>query len=109
MHIKINFYDVLKKAYATPIYKKGDPLEAETKEQFQLLRLLQKYLKDFCSTKIILVSEKKTFERQVISLTESMNSLFEENETVVIIFLNLAKAFNSISHKFFLEELKKWI
>ena len=45
---KDNFPDVLKKAYVIPIYKKGDPLEAEkTADQFQLHRLLQKLLKKF--------------------------------------------------------------
>ena len=29
MHIKNIFPDVLQKTYVTPIYKKGDPLEAE--------------------------------------------------------------------------------
>ena len=40
----------------------------------------------------------------VISLTESMNSLLEENETVVSIFLDLARVFNSISYKIFLKK-----
>ena len=33
-----------------------------------------------------------------------MNKLFEENETVVSIILDLAKAFYSISHKLFFEK-----
>ena len=37
-----------------------------------------------------------------------MNSLLEENETVVSIFLDLAKAFNSISHKIFLDKIAKY-
>ena len=44
----------------------------------------------------------------VISLTESINSLLEENEIVFSIFLDLAKAFNSISHKIFLEKATKY-
>ena len=36
-----------------------------------------------------------------------MNSLLEENETVVSIFLHFTKAFNSISHKNFLEKITK--
>ena len=38
---------------------------------------------------------KENLRMTVISLTESV---LEENETVVSIFLDLAKAFNSISH-----------
>ena len=41
-------------------------------------------------------------------MTESVNSLLEENETVVSIFLDLAKAINSISHKTFLEKITKY-
>ena len=62
----------------------------ETTDQFQLQRLLQKSSTD-----------------TVISLTESVKSLLEENETVVSIFLDLAKAFNSISHKIFLKKILK--
>ena len=41
--------------------------------------------------------KRKSSIDTVISLTESVNSLLEENETVII-FLDLAKPFNSISH-----------
>ena len=34
-----------------------------------------------------------------------MNSLLANNETVVSAFLDLAKVFNSISHKIFLEKI----
>ena len=37
-----------------------------------------------------------------------MNSLLEENETVVSIFLDLARNFNSIFHKIFLEKITKY-
>ena len=41
-------------------------------------------------------------------MTESVNNLLEESETVVSIFLDLAKAFNSISQKIFLEKIAKY-
>ena len=44
----------------------------------------------------------------VISLTESLNSLLEQNETVVSIFSDLAKALNSISQKNFREKITKF-
>ena len=43
----------------------------------------------------------------VISFTELVNSLLDQNENVVSIFLDLAKAFNSISQKSFFKELQK--
>ena len=54
--------------------------------------------------------KRKSSNDSVISLTESVNSLLEENETVVSIFLYLAKAFNSISHKTVIwKNYKIWI
>ena len=52
--------------------------------------------------------KRKSPNDTVISLTELVNSLFEENETIVSIFLDLAKAFNSISHNIFLEKIAKY-
>ena len=42
MHIEKNFPDVLKKAYVTPIYKKGDPLEAENYRPILVTSILVK-------------------------------------------------------------------
>ena len=52
--------------------------------------------------------KRKSSNDTVIPLTESVNSLLEEYEPVVSIFLHLAKAFNSISHKIFLEKIAKY-
>ena len=70
------FPDVLKKAYVTPIYKKGDPLEAENYGPIsvtptlakiferlllqQMLEHLEKY--EIIKKKSVWVSEKKIFE-----------------------------------------------
>ena len=107
------FPDVLKKAYVTPIYKKGDPLEAENYRPIsvtptlakifervllqQMLEHVEKY--EIINKKQFGFLKRKSSNDTVISLTESVNSLLEENETVVSIFLDLTKAFNSTSHK----------
>ena len=108
------FPDVLKKAYLTPIYKKSDPLEAENyrpisvtptlAKNFERL-LLQQMLEHVEKNEIINKNQigflkRKSSNDTVISLTKSVNSLLEENETVVSIFLDLTKAFNSISQNF---------
>ena len=49
----------------------------------------------------------KSSNDTVISLTESVNSLLAENEIVFILFLDVANAFNSKSHKIFLEKITK--
>ena len=116
------FPDILKKAYVTPIYKKGDPLEAGNYRPISVTPtlakiferlLLQQMLEHVEKYEIINKNQfgflkRKSSNDTVISLTESVNSLLEENETVVSIFLDLAKAFNSISHKIFLEKITKY-
>ena len=115
------FPDVLKKAYVTPIYKKGDPLETENYRPIsvtltlakifeklllqQMLEHVEKY--EIINKNQFVFLKRKSSNDTVISLTESVNSLLEENETVVSIFLDLAKAFNSISHRIFLEKIAK--
>ena len=42
------------------------------------------------------------------SLTEKINQCVDENETVVTLFLDLAKAFNSISIDVFMNNLKRY-
>ena len=110
------FPDVLKKAYITPIYKKGDPLEAENYRPISVTPTLAKIFERLLLQQMLEHVEKyeiinnnqfgflkiKSSNDTVISLTESVNSLLEENETAVSIFLD----FNSISHKIFLEKLQ---
>ena len=113
------FPDILKKAFVTPIYQKGDPLEAENYKPIsvtptlakiferllvqQMLEHVEKY--EIINKNQFGLLKKKSSNDTVISLTESVISLLEENETVYSVFLDLAKAFNSISHKFFLEKI----
>ena len=91
----------------------------KTTDQYKLHRLLQNFLKDLLQQMLEHVEKyeiinknqfgfltRKSSNDTVISLTETVNNLLEENETVVSIFLDLAKAFNSISHKIFLKKLQ---
>ena len=71
-----------------------------------MLEHVEKY--EIINKKMFGFLKRKSSNDTVISLTESVNSLVEENETVVSIFLDLAKAFNSISHKIFLEKIAKY-
>ena len=111
-----------KKAYSTPIYKKGDPLKSMNyrpisvtpflAKAFERL-LLQQMLEHVEEHKIINKDQfgflkNKSSNGIVISLKESINELVEQNETVIGIFLYLAKAFNSISHEIFLEIIAKY-
>ena len=120
--ISKNFFpDVLKKAYVTPIYKMWSTGSRKLQTNFSYIDsfknfrtiLLQQMLEHVEKYEIINKNQfgfltRKSLNDTVISLTESMNSLLEENETVISIFSDLAKAFNSISHKNFREKITKF-
>ena len=116
------FPDALKKAYITPIYKIGDPLEAENyrpisvtptlSKIFERL-ILQQMIEHVIKNEIINnhqfgFQNSKSSNVTVIILTETITELVEKCETVMSIFLDLAKAFNSISHELFLLEVTKY-
>ena len=68
--------------------------------------LLQQMLEHVEEHKIINKNQfgflkNKSSNDTVISLTVAINQLVEQNETLIGIFLDLAKAFSSISHKNF--------
>ena len=108
MHVKNYFPDLLKKAYVIPIYKKGYPMEAQNYRLIsvtptfakvferlllqQMLELVEKYAINNKNQFGFL--KRKSLNDTVVSLTESVNCLIEENKIVVSIFLDLAKAFN---------------
>ena len=98
--VSIIFPDVLKQAYVTLIYKKSDPLEAENYRPISVTRTPAIFFERLLPQQMLEHVEKyrKSFENRVsvISLTEPVNSLLE-NATVLSMFLDLAKAFNSLS------------
>ena len=69
-------------------------------EHVEKYEIINKYQFEFLKRK----SSNDTF----ISLTELVNSLLDEKETAFSVLLDLAKAFNSISHKVFLEKITKY-
>ena len=116
------FPDALKKAYITPIYKKGDPLEAENYrpisvtptlskifERLILQQMMEHVIKNEIINKHQFGFQKgKSSNDTVIILTEKITELLEKGETVMSIFLDLAKAFNSISHELFVLKITKY-
>ena len=107
MHIKKCFPDVLKKAHVAPIYKKGDLLEAKNYRPISvtptpakiLERLLLQQMLDYVEKYEIInrnqfgFLNRKSSNDTVISLTESVNSLLEENETVVSVLFGFSQSF----------------
>ena len=116
------FPEILKEAYVTPIYKKGDRHNPENYQPISvtptLAKIFEKLLLEQMSenldmTKIINKNQfgfqkQKSCLNTIIALTEKINHYVEEKDIVFTIFLDLAKAFNSISLDIFIQKIEKY-
>ena len=119
---KNTFPNILKTAHVTPVYKKGDRLEPENYRPISVTptlakifeRLLLEQLTHHLTLKGLINKNQFGFQKQkscldtIISLTEKINQCVDENEIVVTLFLDLAKAFNSISIDVFMNKIKRY-
>ena len=119
---KNTFPNILKTAHVTPVYKKGDRLEPENYRPISVTptlakifeRLLLEQLTHHLTLNGLINKNQFGFQKQkscldtIISLTEKINQCVDENEIVVTLFLDLAKAFNSISIDVFMNKIKKY-
>ena len=115
-------HDILKEAYVTPIYKKRDRYNPESYRPISvtptLAKIFERRLLDQISEHLLLkkIINKNQFGFQkqkwcpntIIALTEKINHYFEEKDIFLAIFLDLAKAFNSISLEIFLRNIEKY-
>ena len=116
------FPNILKTAHVTPVYKKGDRLEPENYRPISVTptlakifgRLLLEQLTRHLTLNGLINKNQFGFQKQkscldtIISLTEKINQCVDENEIVVTLFLDLAKAFNSISIDVFMNKIKRY-
>ena len=116
------FPDFLKNAYITPIYRKGNRHKPENYQPIsvtpRLAKTFQRFLLDQKSeyldkNKIIHKNQfgfqiQKLFLNTKIPLTEKIDLYFEENDIILTIFLDLAKAFNSISLDIYFQKIEKF-
>ena len=119
---KNTFPNILKTAHVTPVYKKGDRLEPENYRLISVTptlakifeRLLLEQLTHQLTLNGLINKNQFGFQKQkscldtIISLTEKINQCVDENEIVVTLFLDLAKAFNSISIDVFMNNVKRY-
>ena len=117
---KNTFPNILKTAHVTHVYKKGDRLEPENYRPISVKptlakifeRLLLEHLTHHLTLNGPINKNQFGFQKQkscldtIISLTEKINQCVDENEIVVTLFLDLAKAFNSISIDVFTNKKK---
>ena len=119
---KNTFPEILKEVYATPIYKKGDRHNPENYRPISVTptlakifeRLLLEQISEHLDMNKIINKNQFGFQKQksclntIIALTEKINHYIEEKDTVLTIFLDLAKAFNSISLDLFIQKIEKY-
>ena len=130
-HLQIIFNDciqekvfptILKDAHITPIFKKGDvsvltkycpisvtPTFAKNFESL-LLNQLVEYLKKFAllNKKQFGFQSRKSSTDAVLYFIEKIIGNMEDNNDTGAVFLDLAKAFNSISHEIFLKKAENF-
>ena len=116
------FPEILKEAYVTPIYKKGDRHNPENYRPISVTptlakifeRLLLEKMSEHLDMNITTNKNQFGFQKQksclntIIALTEKINHYVEEKDIVLTIFLDLAKAFNSISLDIFIQKIEKY-
>ena len=106
----------MKLAYVTPICKKGDKLDSTNYRPISVTpsfakifeRLLLTQIMEFIDRHKIINKEqfgfqKKSLQHAVLELVETVSAILDKSKEIVAIFLDLAKAFNSISHNNFLK------
>ena len=115
---KNTFPNILKTAHVTPVYKKGDQLEPENYRPIlvtpTLAKIFERLLLEQLTLNGLINKNQFGFQKQkscldtIISLTEKINQCVDENEIVVTLFLDLAKAFNSKSIDVFMNKIKRY-
>ena len=108
-----------KLAYVTLIFKKGDKLDSTNYRPISVTPSFAKVFErhplpqmmEFIDKHKIINKEQFGFQKKsptdaVLVLVEIVSANLDQSKETVAIFLNLAKAFNSISHNIFLKKLK---
>ena len=116
------FQTKMKLAYVTPVFKKGDKLDSTNYRPNSVTpsfakifeRLLLNQMMDFIDKHKIIIKEQFGFQKKksatdaVLELVETVSANLDQSEETVATFLDLAKAFNSISHNIFLKKIEMY-
>lgn len=114
------FPESFKNAIVVPIFKKGCPSDLNNYRPISLLSIISKIVErslkerliHFCDKYKIISHNQFGFRRgfstadAISTLTAKINKLVDENKPVLCVFLDLAKAFDTVSHKQLLETLE---
>ena len=112
----------MKLGYITPIFKKGDKLDSTNYRPISVTpsfakifqRLLLNQMMEFIDKHKIINKEQFEFQKKksatdaFLELVETVSAKLDQSKETVAIFLDLAKAFNSISHNIFLKKIEMY-
>ena len=115
-----NYPDELKLAKITPVFKGGDKTKMENYRQISILNAVNKIVEKIVYSKLLKhAKDNNIFTPQqfgflnsvsthdaLLNFLSSIHSNLTENKYTVAIFLDLAKAFDSLNHNILLEKLK---
>ena len=116
------FPDIFKIAHVVPLFKRGDKNDPSCYRPISLLPALGKLLEKVVSTQIVdylnennLISNKQygfregfSTELAVLDIYEKLHSNLDKGMSSCTIFLDLAKAFDSVNHNILLKKLAKY-
>ena len=121
--INVGFFpDCLKRALVVPIHKKDDKDIPNNYRPISLLpcisklfeKVIYKRIVDFCKSQKI-ISEKQfgfrnkhSTQNALTHLTDLIAEKMDNSETSIVVFLDLAKAFETVNHKILLEKLEHY-
>lgn len=103
----------LKKGLIKPLFKKGDPTQVSNYRPITLISNIAKIVEKIIKKRIVayldkyhLISEKQygfkqgvSTEDAILHLTTNIYTNLDENNVVLCVFLDLAKAFDTVDHK----------
>ena len=117
--LKVFFPDCLKRALAVPIHKKDRKDIPNNYRPISLLpcisklfeKVIYKRIADFCKAQNIITEKqfgfrtKHSTQNALTHLTDTLAEKMDNSESCIVVFLDLAKAFETVDHKILLQKL----
>lgn len=116
------FPNILKKAVVKPIFKKGDKSKPDNYRPISLLPIISKVVEKCIALRLMefLESNNLFFENQfgfrrdkssvmgILNLVNSIIEAFHNKQFNTVLFCDLSKAFDCVSHNILLEKLRRY-